>query len=204
MKNVYIVFLYVLFMLCGRLFAQERNPFRYDTIQVEQEWKKIITGKKDTSYLKVCIPNNDVKPAYDCNYDNFVIICDDGAVIRFLSTPTIPSSIYQHLKERYGDTINQDLGNNVLKLLQREWSNVHLLDLTPDSSLYYPEPKTWEGVSNEGLYWKLKRIEFFCISYENVTQERKKFYDYVLSKYRILKDNEVVNYRYLPLYENTY
>ena len=176
--------------------------YRYDTLQIEQEWKKHLTGKRDTSYLKVCIPNNDITPYYDLNYDSFEeIICDDGTIIQIISTPTIPWEILPFIEEKYGDTIYRNLGNNVLKSLQREYFNTHILKRVPDNSIYYPQTMTWEGISDDGLFWKLIRIDYICISYRNATLERKPFYDSILNEYKILKDSEVLGYHFLPLYK---
>ena len=182
--------------------AQESILYRYDTIQFEQQWKKHLTGIKDTSYLRVCIPNNDINPNYDFDYEGFAIICNDGAVIRFNSTPTIPSSIEPDIEKKYGENIVNCFGNNFLEMLQKEHCNSYILGYPPDSSLYYPEPIICEGVGESGLCWKLIRIEFICISYENVQPQRKYFYDFILKEFLFLKGNEIYNYRYLPFYNN--
>lgn len=181
--------------------AQERIQCRYDTLQIEQQWKIHLTGKKDTSYIKVCIPNNDVVPAYDLNYSDLVIICDDGAIIRLLTTPYFSLSIDHELESVYEDTIKECFGYGFFRKLQWEYINTHALGLPPDSSLYPPQPIVLEGISKKGLCWKVIRMEYISISYENVAPERKFMYDFILNEYKFLKKHEVVHYRRLPFYK---
>lgn len=201
MKKIIIVV--CCFCILGiNLNAQEGMLYRYDTIQFEQQWKKHLTGIKDTSYLRVCIPNNDIKPAYDCDHEGFTVICDDGAVIKLNSTPTIPSGIEHNIEKIYGESIVNCFGNGFLAALQEEHFNSNILGITSDSSLYHPEPITCEGVEESGLCWKIIRIEFVCISYENVRPQRKYFYDFILKEFLFLKDSEISHYRHLPFYSN--
>ncbi|MBP5562907.1 MAG: hypothetical protein J6X51_02600 [Bacteroidales bacterium] len=201
MKKTFLTALYTLYVLAFPIYAQEQTSCRYDTLQIEQQWKQHLTDKADTSYLKVCIPNNDVIPMYDCNYDGFVIFCDDGAIIRLNTTPTIPSSIEQNLESFDEETIAKCFGNSFLGALQKEYYNTTILGMSKDSSLQYPQSITLEGIDKKGLYWKLKRIEYICISYENVVPGKKNTYDFILNEYRFLTNEEVVGYRYLPLYK---
>lgn len=201
MKKIIFISLQVLFIAGTPLYSQENQLYRYDTIQLEQKWKKHLTGKKDTSYIKICIPNNDVKPMNDFNYDGFVIVCDDGAIIRVNSTPVVPSSIEHHLESFYEDSIVKCFGNGFLWALQREYYKTAILGTLQDSSLYYPQPITLEGINENGLFWKLKRIGYISISYENVIPNKKNFYDFILNEYKFLTKNEVFAYKYLPLYK---
>lgn len=201
MKKIVLISLQVLFIAGTPLYSQENQLYRYDTIQLEQKWKKHLTGKKDTSYIKICIPNNDVKPMNDFNYDGFVILCDDGAIIRFNSTPVVPSTIEQYLDSFYEDTVSKCFGNGFLWALQREYYKTAILGTLQDSSLYYPQSITLEGISGDGLFWKLKRIEYVSISYENVIPNKKSFYDFILNENKFLTKNQVSAYRYLPLYK---
>ena len=94
-----LIALFFLLMLSEQSYSQAHVNYIFDTIQIEQLWKKHLTGEKDTSYLKVCIPSNDVKPDYDGNYDGFVIICSDGSIIRLNTMPIIPSTIVNDIVE---------------------------------------------------------------------------------------------------------
>lgn len=188
-------------ILSAQLCAQGSALYRYDTVQIEQQWKKYLTGERDTSYLKVCSPNNDVKPMNDCNYDRFVIICDDDAIIRLNTMPVFPSTIEPYIIKDYGDTITKSFGNAYLGVLQKEYFNRYISGFPKDSSLYKPEPIVLEGVDKNGMCWKLIRIEYVCISYENVSHERKGFYDSVLNEYKLLSKTGVSSYRHLPLYK---
>lgn len=201
MKKIILGLLQIIFIAVTPLYSQENQLYRYDTIQLEQKWKKHLTGKKDTSYIKICIPNNDVKPMNDFNYDGFIILCDDGAIIRFNSTPVVPSTIEHYLESIYEDTVSKCFGNDFLWALQREYYKVAILGMLQDSSLYYPQSITLEGISENGLFWKLKRIGYVSISYENVIPNKKNFYDFILNEYVFLTKNEVFAYRYLPLYK---
>ena len=182
------------------LHSQENQLYRYDTIQFEQQWKKHLTNRRDTSYLKICIPNNDERPMNDLNYDGFVITCDDGAIIRLTATPSIPPCMEHNLDPCYEDTVSKCFGNGFLHTLQEEYYKTAILGMLPDSSLHYPQSITLEGISENGLCWKLKRIGYVSISYENVIPNKKEFYDFVLNEYKFLTGNEVVTYRSLPLY----
>lgn len=173
MKKIFLITIQVVFIAGTPLYSQENQLYRYDTIQLEQKWKKHLTGKKDTSYIKICIPNNDVKPMKDCNYDGFVILCDDGAIIRFSSTPVVPSTIDHYLENFYEDTVSKCFGNGFLCALQREYYKKAILGTLHDRSSYYPQSITLEGISENGLLWKLKRIEYVSISYENVIPNKK-------------------------------
>ncbi|MBQ3845737.1 MAG: hypothetical protein IJK36_09515 [Bacteroidales bacterium] len=201
MKKIILISLQVIFIASTPLYSQENQLYRYNTIQLEQKWKKHLTGEKDTSYIKICIPNNDVKPMKDLNYDGFVIICDDGAIIRFNSIPIVPITIEHYLESFYEDTVSKCFGNGFLCALQREYVKTAILGSLHDSSLYSPQSITLEGISEKGLFWKLKRIGYVSISYENVIPTKKYFYDFILNEYKILKKNEVFTYRYLSLYK---
>lgn len=197
-----ILFSTELFLIvwCTYVCAQVKPKYRYDTIQIEQKWKKHLTNIKDTSYLKVCIPNNDLKPAYDCDYDGFVVICDDGAIIRLTTIPMIPLNIENEIIDVYGDTILNSFGNNYLYMLQKEFYNVNIIGLPADSTFFHPQPIILEGLGEDGLCWKLKRMEYICISYEHVLPKNKSFYDFILSEYKFLNRSKIDKYRHLPLY----
>lgn len=201
MKKIILILLQVLIIASVPLYSQENRLYRYDTLQIEQKWKKHLTGKIDTSYLKICIPNNDVKPMYDFNYDDFVVLCDDGTIIRLSAIPVVPSGIEHYLESSYEDTVSKCFGNGFICALQREYYKTAILGMPQDSSLYYPQSITLEGTSENGLCWKLKRIGYVSISYENVIPNKKRFYDFILDEYKLLPENEVSSHRHLPLYK---
>ena len=115
--------------------------------------------------------------------------------------PVVPSSIEHHLESFYEDSIVKCFGNGFLWALQREYYKTAILGTLQDSSLYYPQPITLEGINENGLFWKLKRIGYISISYENVIPNKKNFYDFILNEYKFLTKNEVFAYKYLPLYK---
>lgn len=183
------------------IYAQEKNLYRYDTIQIEQLCKTFLTNIKDTTYIQVCIPNNDVKPGYDLNYDNIIIICDDGTWIELNTDIYAPSGINYELEKKYGDTINNYLNNKYSAKFMEEYAKTQIFCLPPDSSLYNPRTMIWEGIDENGLCWKLIRMGYICISYKYAPPDSKPFYDFILGEYKFLDVKDVNNYRFLPLYK---
>lgn len=200
MKKLFLILQYLLLIMSVQLHAQTYVTYSFDTIQIEQQWKKHLTGGKDTSYIRVCMPSKDVKPVYNIDNYGFTIICNDGAIIRFNTMPIIPSTIESDVTDEFSeDTISKYFGGNIIDVLQREYFNTHVWDKPQDSSMYHPQRIVLEGVNKDGLYWKVVRLEYVCVSYENVTTDRLPMYDFIINEFRVLKEDEVKYYRPLPL-----
>lgn len=202
MKKNFIIVIYALATFYAPLKAQkDTSLYRYDTIQFEQTLKKLLTDKIDTSYIRVCIPNNDIKPALSLNYDRIHISCKDGTIINFLPFRTITTDIIKNeMEKKYGKDISYSIGNGYLDTLKKAGTNAVFFNLPVDSSLYYPQTRIYEGIDENGKCWKLILLEYISISYENAPLEMKEFYDFILSEYRFLSPKEVINYRHLPIY----
>lgn len=193
--------MYASMIFCIPLKAQKDTSLcRYDTIQFEQRWKTILDDKTDISYIRVCIPNNDIKPGYSCNYERIHISCEDSTEIKFFPSWTVPLGIIRNEMERkYGKNICDSIERYV-DTLKKAGTNVVFFNQPVDSSLYYPQTRIYEGIDENGKCWKLILLEYISISYENAPLEMKEFYDFILSEYRFLSPKEVINYRHLPIY----
>ena len=204
MKKNFIMVLYTLIEFYIPLKAQEYtcSLYRYDTIQIEQTMKKFLTDKIDTSYIRICIPNNDIKPCYDLNYDRIDIICDDSTFIRVtLYRGVIYGKISYEMEKKYGKNTIKKINEDFLDSLKNDFVNVTLFNLPTDSSLHYPKTCVYEGIDKNGKCWKLVLLEYISIGYENVPLDKKKFYDFILNEYQFLSPQKVANYHRLPLYK---
>ena len=111
-------------------------------------------------------------------------------------------NLVNKIVELYGDTILNSFGNIYLDMLQKEYFNVNIMGLSADSTFFHPQSIILKGLDEDGLCWKLIRMEYICISYEHVLPANKHFYDFILSEYKFLNCPKIDKYRRLPLYKD--
>lgn len=182
--------------------SQVALSYRTDTLCIEQKWRKHLTGVVDTSYISICIPSTEIVPDFDLNYDWITISCTDGAVLRLFQSPRVPVQIESSFYDTYNkDSVDAEIGNTLLSALDEEFFTFTLLGEHRDTSLYHPICKTYEGVDENELWWKVIKIEYITISYENIPLHKKQFYDDIIKMWHFVPYEKVKGFHYLPLYK---
>ena len=182
--------------------SQTVVSYRSDTLCIEQKWRKHLTGVVDTSYIRICVPSTEIVPDLDLNYDWITIFCTDGTILRLFQAPQIPVQIESSFYAKYNkDSVDAEIGNNFLSALDEEYFTFALFGEHRDTSLYHPICKTYEGVDENKLWWRVIRLEYITISYENVPAHKKHSYDEIIEMWHFVPYEKVTGFHCLPLYK---